>query len=112
MSPESPYFSLIASHAPKWVLMALVAVVLLVAWRRVALTGEARRLAVAGLALLTLVVLATPLLYGWLLRRALEDGGEMQSLWHALIGGALTLAEFAGVLLLGLAVAAARREPR
>lgn len=112
MSPDSPYFSLIVSHAPKWLLMAIVLVVLLASWRRIALDGRARRLAMAGLGLYAFVVAATPLLYGWLRWRALETGLELQAAGHALIGGGLTLAEFAGVLLLGLAVAAGRGEPR
>jgi len=36
----------------------------------------------------------------------------MQATGHALIGGALTIAEFAGIVLLGLAVAAGRGERR
>lgn len=112
MSPDSPYFSLIVSHAPKWVLMAIVAAVLAVCWKRVVLEGRARKLTWAGLGLYAFVVVATPLLYGWLRWRALETGVELQAVGHAIIGGALTIAEFVGVLLLGLAVAASHREPR
>lgn len=112
MSPDSPYFSLIVSHGPKWLLMAIVVAVLWVCWRRVGLEGRARRLAWAGLGLYAFVVFATPLLYGWLRWRALHSGMELQAVGHALIGGALTLAEFAGVLLLGLAVVSGRRASR
>ncbi|SIQ30967.1 hypothetical protein [Solilutibacter tolerans] len=112
MSPDSLYFSLVVSHAPKWVLMAIVTTVLLVCWRGVSLEGSTRRLAWAGLGLYAFVVVATPLLYGWLRWRAIETGIEMQALGHALIGGALTIAEFVGVLLLGLAVAAGRGKRR
>ena len=112
MSPDSPYFSLIVSHGPKWLLMAIVVVVLLLHWRRAAIAGRARRLAFAGLGLLTFVIIATPLLYGWLRWRALNTGVELQAAGHAVIGGALTIAEFVGVLLLGLAVAAGHRASR
>ena len=112
MSPDSPYFSLMVSHGPKWLLMSIVAAILLVRWRRVVLEPRSRRLAFAGLGLFGFVVVATPLLYGWLRWRALNTGAEMQAAGHAMIGGALTIAEFLGVLLLGLAVAAGQRERR
>lgn len=112
MSPDSPYFSLVVSHGPKWVLMGIVVAVLLLHWRRAAITGRARRLALSGLGLMTFVIVATPLLYGGLRWRALNTGMELQAAGHALVGGVLTIAEFVGVLLLGLAVAAAYRESR
>lgn len=112
MSPDSPYFSLIVSHGPKWLLMAIVIIVVLPRWRRATLGARSRRLANAGLGLFAFVVLATPLLYGALRWRVLNGGGDLQAAGHALIGGVLTLAEFAGVLLLGLAIVADRDRPR
>lgn len=112
MTADSPYFSLIVSHGPKWLLMAIVVVVLLVVWHRAKLDGNARRLTWAGLGLYTFVVVATPLLYGWLRWRMVNTGLELQAIGHAIIGGMLTLMEFAGILLLGIAVAIGRREPR
>lgn len=112
MSSESLYFSLIVSHGPKWLLMAIVVTVLLVYWHHASLSGNAKRLAWTGLGLYALVVVATPLLYGWLRWRMASTGVELQAVGHAVIGGLLTLLEFAGILLLGIAVAIGRRAPR
>lgn len=112
MSSESLYFSLIVSHGPKWLLMTIVVVVLLVYWRQTSLGGNAKRLAWTGLGLYTLAVVAMPLLYGWLRWRMVNTGMDLQAVGHAFIGGLLTLLEFAGILLLGIAVAIDRRAPR
>jgi len=112
MSPDSPYFSLIVSYVPKWFLLAIIVVVLAMRWRQVGLDGAARTMAWTGLGLFAFVLVASPLLYGWLQWRMLNHGMAMQATGHALIGGALTIAEFAGIVLLGLAVAAGRGERR
>lgn len=108
---ESIYFSIIASHAPKWFLMAIVATVLIISWRRAALDQQSRRLAYWGLALSIVVVVLSPLLYGLL--AWVTDNGVTQGMtwWYALVGGVLTMLECAGLLLLGLAVSAGRRRP-
>lgn len=111
MQQDPLYFHLIATHGPKWLLMAIVATVLLVSWRRAGLDQQAWRLGIAGLSLYIAVVLISPLLYGVL--SGLGTGVVTDSeIWYALVGGLLTVLEFAGLLLIGLAVAAARREPR
>ncbi len=112
MSPDSPFFALVSSHAPKWLLMAAVLAWLWPRLRRAELPLQARRWAMRGLATFTAVTFLAPLAYGWLRARALADPATSDALAHALIGGALTVAEYAAIAMLGFAVVAGRDRSR
>ncbi len=98
-------------HVPKLLLTLLV---LGIVARRVlasprAALGRARSMALTGIVLLAISTLLSPAAYLVLDARRAEAGMAGLAQWYGLVGGMFTLTELGGLLLLGLAVVAARR---
>ena len=99
-------------HLPKLLLTLLV---LAIVARRVlasprATLGRARPMALAGIGLLAASAVLSPAAYLALDARRAEAGMNGLAPWYGLVGGVFTLAELGGLLLLGLAIVAARRD--